>query len=106
MVFDLLFISGNFFDINIPKDKKYLKKYFRTSIEKQFLRYYIVFNTRQRFLEHTGCFVKKRWLQVLEKRFKDLTIEHQNAKLNFDLEKLELIESGKFFKKRIINSSC
>lgn len=100
MTNDLLFISGDFFDMNIPKDKKYLKKYFRTSIEKQFLRYYIVFNTRHRFVEHTGIFVKLRWLQVLEKRFKYLTNEHLKSKMEFDLDKLELIESGKYLKNK------
>ena len=66
---ELEFISGSFFDCDIPKNKRYFLKYYTSRIQRQFLKYYITFRSKERFIEHTGMYVKKRWLQILELRF-------------------------------------
>jgi hypothetical protein len=93
---ELNFIAGKFLDYVIPKDKKYLSKYYTTEIERQFLLYYLVFRSRKRYLEHTGIHVRKRWLEVLESRLLRIEDIHRKARFDFDLEKVAQIESGKF----------
>lgn len=93
---ELEFISGNFFEREVPKNKRYYLKYYTTKIQKQFLLYYIFFRSTERFVEHTGLFVLKRWLQTLEARFIELEKAHKLAKEEFDIEKIAEIESGKF----------
>ena len=91
---ELDFISGKFFDIEMPRDWKYLNHYFLQKVQRQFLRYYYVFGNVSHFADHTGHVVTKRWLRLLELRFKDITSKHKQAKESFNLEKLAEIESG------------
>jgi len=93
---ELEFISGVFFDCDIPKNKRYFLKYYTSKIQRQFLRYYITFSSRERFVEHTGIYVKKRWLQMLEFRFLKLENEYKLAKQEFDFTKVADIESGNY----------
>lgn len=93
---ELNFISGEFLDYTIPKDKKYLLKYYTSKIQQQFLRYYLLFRTKDRYIEHTGLFVRIRWLQELESRLLEIEKIHKQAKEDFDIEKVAEIESGKF----------
>jgi hypothetical protein len=93
---DLDFISGDFFDIEMPRSKKYLFKYFRTNIQKQFVRYYHVFNSARRFPEHTGWHCEKRWLQLLVVRLNLLERTLKKARAEMDFNTVTLIESGKF----------
>lgn len=96
MRFDLELISGNFFDCEIPKSKKYLFKYFRTNIQRQFVRYYYVFNSIKYFANHTGLHCKKRWLQLLIVRHNYLESLLKKARKEMDFETVTLIESGKY----------
>jgi hypothetical protein len=95
---DLNLISGKFFHKNIDKDYIYLKKYFKTKYQKIFLTYYILFKNTSRFKEHTGINIKNRYLRVLKKRFKDLTIAYVEAFNNFELDKIGIINTGNYFK--------
>jgi hypothetical protein len=96
---ELKFLAGAFFDFEIPKDKKYLFKYFRSPIEKQFIKYYLCFSEIDYFVEHTGYFCQKRWLLILKKRFDFITEFHHKCKSSCNEEGLELlrkIEEGKY----------
>lgn len=93
---ELIFISGTFFDYEIPKSKRYFLKYYTSRIQRQFLRYYLIFRSRERFVEHTGLYARKRWLQLLEARFLKLEREHKIAKEDFDFAKVAEIESGNY----------
>lgn len=91
---DLVFISGDFFDYEIPKEKKFLLKYFKTPLELQFVKYYLCFKNIDNFVDHTGFFCQRRWLLLLKKRIEYFLKEQSTAKSDFDLSKLVDIEQG------------
>lgn len=97
-------ISGEFFEIEIPNDKKYLIKYFDTEIQKIFLKYYIVFGSIKNFSEHTGRICSRSLLIRLRDRYLNLNKIYEEAKKSLTEEGLEtvfLIESGKFLLTRL-----
>ncbi len=96
MNFDLEFISGRFFDFELPRGQRYLLKYFRTDIQRQFVRYYCAFGNVKYFVEHTGRYCKKRWLQLLSVRLNLLEEVLKKARAEMNLETVALIESGRF----------
>jgi hypothetical protein len=95
---DLNLISGNFFNLELPKEKQYLCKYFETEMGMQFLRYYYVFNSDVRFKEHTGLYCTKRWIKMLKCRYKSLIILYDKAKKDMDFTLLAEIQEGKYNK--------
>lgn len=96
---DLIFISGKFFDHEIPRDKQYLLKYFTTDIHVAFLRYVLVFKEIKMFKEHTGLHCSDRLKFRLLSRYKQLIKIHDEAKSSFSeegLNTLQLLESGQY----------
>lgn len=93
---DLIFLSGNFDDLEVPKEKNYLFKYFRKEIQQKFVRYFFAFNGFDNFVDHTGLYCQKRWLKILHDKLFKLESLHKEAKKNIDLEALLKIESGKY----------
>ena len=94
---DAKFVSGEFFDFQIPKDKKYLMKYFTTEIQQQFVSYLLMFGGYDNFVDHTGIFCKKRYMQHMFAQFTKIQEAHYKAKKEMNLELLSDIESGNFF---------
>lgn len=96
---DLDFISGEFFDFDIPKEKRYLLKYFDFKAKKAFLRYYMVFGTVVNFTDHTGYYYLPRILYRWRSQYIALTKAHEEAKNSLTeegLKQLQRIEMGKF----------
>jgi hypothetical protein len=96
---DLDFISGVFFDREIPNDKRYLLKYFTSDLDIAFLRYYLVFGTAKNFTDHTGLYCHYQQVDRYVRRFKKLTSEYEKARKSLTEEALECIhkiESGNF----------
>ena len=96
---DLEFLSGQFFDYEIPKEKRYLLKYFKTDLQLAFLRYYLVFDNAAHFVEHTGYYCTDRLLWKLKARCRRLMRIYEEAKVALTEEGMaivEQIESGKF----------
>lgn len=91
---DFLFLSGEFFEIDIPKDKLWLKRYFHTPVQFQFLQYYLTFNDTKYFKEYTGIDVEMKYIRRLESKYLKLLKMRDDAKSNFDIELLWKIESG------------
>jgi hypothetical protein len=91
---DLDFISGDFFDMDLPVEKRYLLRYFTTPHQKLYLRYCMVFGDAKLFMEHTGVRRSKRWLFAVKALLKGVQEAHRLAKFNFDFELLTAIESG------------
>ena len=89
------FISAKFFEDNIPKDKKYLKKYFTTKLQKVFLNFFLLDGNLLLFNEQTGFDCTKRFLFLQKRRYKKIVEMRENAKKNLDLALLEKIERGK-----------
>lgn len=90
------FLAGNFFDFEISKERNFLFKYFRSPLEKQFVRYYLCFGEIEYFTEHTGHFCQKRWLKILKQRFDKIIAFHNQCRENMELELLEKIEKGRY----------
>jgi len=91
---DLLFVSGDFLTCDLPNDKQYLYRYFTTDIQRQFVRYFLLFGNYDHFVDHTGYYCQKKWLDLLAKRFHLLEQVRREAKQSFDLTLLAKIESG------------
>jgi hypothetical protein len=96
---DLDFISGSFVDLQIPKEHKYLLKYFKTPLQKAILKYFFVFQETSCFIEHTGHYTTKSYLYRQELWIKELLAAHKAAKSSMNLEELWKIESGKYKRK-------
>ena len=93
---DQKFVSGEFFDVRLPAEEKYLMKYFTTDIQSIFLKYMHVFGDYSLFREHTGFQCTNRILQILRLRLKNIKSVHDDAKKNMDFETLALIERGEY----------
>ena len=93
---DLAFISGEFQIIEFPKDKRYLLKYYKTPLQKAFLRYIFVFGDYKNFVDHTGQWCRHKWMKELFDRISFLQEIHKEAKKNIDLKTLAKIEMGKY----------
>lgn len=88
------FIAGVFFEFEVPKDKVFLFKYFKSPLEQQFVRYYLCFGEVEFFTEHTGHFCQKRWLKILKDRFDKINSLHEQYRADMELELLQQLESG------------
>jgi hypothetical protein len=93
---DLKLIAGDFFDLDLPKSKQYLWKYFTTDVQRQFLRYYLTFGTTARFVENTGHFCRPRWLASLVDRLDLLETTLKKAREDLNFEVVAAIESGNY----------
>lgn len=92
----MMFLSGRYFDADVPKEKRYLLHYFATEIQAAFLRYYFVFGDISNFTDHTGYYVTQKWVYKLRVRLERLEKIRDKAKSNMDLTLLAEIESGNF----------
>ena len=91
---ELKFIANK--ETAIPKEKLYLLKYFRTSVQRCFLSYYLLYGDYSRFAEHTGHKCSVRWLLAMRIKMGKIEAAHAIAKKNFDLDALADIENGKY----------
>ena len=92
---ELFFISGRIFDVDLPKEKKWLLKYFKNTFQRQFLFYFLCYGRHWQFTEHTGIACPRRWLLYQEVKLENLIKMHRAAKTNFEFELLSRIEGGK-----------
>lgn len=81
--------------LEIPKDKRFLFKYFKCRIQRHFLKYFIFFGNYDNFVDHSGLCCQRRWLKNLEKKYNDLIYLQSIFKSNFEIEMLSKLESGK-----------
>lgn len=99
---ELTFIAGDFSEFEIPRDKQYLFRYFKTDLEQQFLKYLYCFGDYENFVEHTGHYCQHRWLHVLKRRhdiivsyYQDVKKDIFNSDDDLDFNVLVQIEKGK-----------
>lgn len=97
---DLQFISGEFLDYDLPKELKYLGKYFKTRLQRVFLRFYLTFGNLKNFTDHTGFRCSERVLFNLKNKCDKLVNAYHSAKIaglsEESLEAIHKLESGKF----------
>lgn len=66
-------------------------------MQQEFLRYYLIFDKNyDHFVEHTGFLVRRSYLAELARKYKELVTAYEEARSNFDMEKVMQIELGKF----------
>ena len=95
---ELLFLSGGFFLVDLPQNKRFLLNYFRRGIQRQFLFYFYTFDSYRYFQDHTGYICSLRWLKKLKKKYRMLEQVYDKLKNNIsdtNLELLALLETGK-----------
>lgn len=96
---DLDFVSGRFFDYEIPRDKRFLLKYFKHPVQQAFLRYVMLFGGYTNFVDHTGLACNVSLQRRLWTRYEQLCLLHGRLKRQFtedSLKLMDLIESGRF----------
>lgn len=93
---DLIFISLDYENYELPKEKLYLYKYFRKNVQQMFLKYFFSFGDFDNFVDHTGFYCQKRWLKILYKKLCKLESLHKKSKKELDFETLTSLEKGKY----------
>ena len=93
---ELAFISGQFFDYVLPKDKMYLYKYFTSDSDRQFVRYFLLFKEVSNFVDRTGFYISKPWLRRLKSKFTALENAYEVARKTGDFELIGQIELGNY----------
>ena len=93
----MAFITGEILDIeHIPKNRWFLFKYFRSEKQRQFVKYYLTYNTFRYMKDRTGYCFDFRWLVKLRKKLMILVEAYDKARQEADLDTLAIIESGKY----------
>jgi len=93
---DLKLISGELFEYELPKEHRYLYKYYSTAVERSFVNYYFCFNGDfENFVDHTGVYAAKKWIGVMKRRLIVIMESHKKAKEEMDMKTLAFIEAGK-----------
>jgi len=93
------FIAAAFFDFEIPKDKKYLTKYFYTDLQQTFLKYFMMCGSVRNFTDHTGHHCDRRLVKRMRANYRRLVALYESSKKALTEEGMytvDLIESGKF----------
>ena len=93
---DLLLLARQFESYQLPKEKKYLLKYFDSPVQQAFLKYFLIFHEYKNFTDHTGIAVQPHWLKNLCEKLHILEKAHKEAKQNLDMAGVLQIEKGKF----------
>jgi hypothetical protein len=96
---DLDFISAKFIDLDIPKERRFLLKYFRGELHKSFLKYYMVFGTHKNFSDHTGYYCVEGLRYRMEDRYIKLNKLYDDCRREMteeSLKTLQILESGKY----------
>jgi hypothetical protein len=91
---DLIFVSGIFLEDCLPREKQYLYNYFRSDLQKAFIRYMHFFDSWTYFCAHTGHLCTKRCLQLYVLKLREIERAHAAAKAAMNFELLEKIEKG------------
>ena len=93
---DLSFLARQWETVELPKEKKYLLRYFDTPLQTAFLKYVHIFGDCSNFVDHTGLSCSARWLAILYNRLRTLQTLHREARANMDMTALAHIESGNY----------
>jgi hypothetical protein len=93
---NLKFLSYGSDPIIIPKEMSFLNKYFKTKVQRTFLKYYFVFKDKSNFCDHTGFTATTSFICKMTGKYHYLVNEFENARKNMDLEKIGKIQMAKF----------
>lgn len=101
MINDIDMITGKFLTPDfLPKNKKYLLKYYSAPCSRAFLLYYLYGGDKYAlFTPHTGHICTQRWWYFEINRLKKIIKLNEEARFGFDLDTVEKLEKGKIKKK-------
>jgi len=95
---ELLLLSGDFFLVDLPQNRRFLLNYFRRGVQRQFLFYFYSFESYRYFQDHTGYICSIRWLKKLKKKYRMLERLYDKLKSEITDTNLSLaaqLETGK-----------
>jgi len=95
---DLKLIKGDFLDmfLPLPKEKRFVLKYFKTNLARKIIHYYFIFNTVTNFVNHTGFFCDYVYLKRCMDKYEEIIKLHNLALKEMDFDKMEKIQNGSF----------
>ena len=93
---NLAWMNKTFEKLEIPKEDAFLKKYFKTRIQKSFLNYYYCMRGFHNFTDHTGVYAEFSFLHRLASKFNLLVKTFKKAKEDMDLDMINDIMQHKF----------
>jgi hypothetical protein len=89
---NLLFLGLGSDPVVIPKEHSFLKKYFKTKIQRKFLNYYYVFRDWHGFRDHVGVRCDFSFVFKMATKFEWIMAEYISAKKDMDFDKLSKIQ--------------
>ena len=89
------FFVSDFMKMPVPKEERWMTRYFKTRTKKLFLKYFLAFGSATRFCQHSGEVCTKRYVKKMKMQFLKIRNLHDKAKTDFDLEFLSKIKVGK-----------
>jgi len=92
---ELEFIAGQIWR-ELPKEKRWLLKYFKSDSYRAFLKYFLTFNSYYLFWQRTGYYIDGSSMNLLQNKILTLLAFHAKAKSGMDFETLSKIEMGKY----------
>lgn len=93
---DLAFVSKAWETFDLPKEKRYLLKYFDTPVQTAWLKYFLLLNDYTHFCDHTGHVCQVRWMKILHEKLNFLESLKAKARAEMDFALLTRIEDGKY----------
>lgn len=103
---DLLLLGGEFIVGELPADKAWLNRYFRSDLTKRFVVYYVTFREQlsrmtlkdfcELFIDHTGFSCSMQLLCRIAKKVRELEEVVDQAEKTKDLALLAEIKLGKY----------
>jgi hypothetical protein len=99
---DLDLLAARFLTAELPKQKEYLRRYFKGDIQERLIVYYLTFPPErgyfprfyQNFIAHTGIYCSERWVQLLIKRVRQIEDRLARAERDGDPVMVAEIKSG------------
>ncbi len=93
---DSILISSKFIVEDIlPKEKKYLYKFFKSKTLRIFVRYYNLFRDHHNFSNHSGIRMTVKKAGLYRMKFELLEKMYDEARKAGDFELIAMMESGK-----------
>lgn len=101
---NMKFLQGDFRNFTIPKEHKFLYKYFKNKLQKSFLEYCYVMSSENAyfFQDHTGNKITNSFVYKLVQKIKALLYLYEKAKNEIDFDTLKKLERGQFYIKEIL----
>jgi len=91
---DLMFLS-DISKLQVPKERSWMSKYFKTKTKRMFLKYFLTFGCDTRFRQHSGEACTKRYLKKMKMQFLKIEASHATARKDLDFEMVAKIEMGR-----------